>query len=490
MPGIYYPRHVLRLAAVLEAFDGGATTLDRAVEWAIVPRSARLERNDVHTADTLACVIDYREFPFDPRLVRALSVAYFAGCTDGGPLPLDAQHLRFLGVVDTPESDLGEETQTVTLEARDYTAILLGQRAKPSMAVPLGRGLDAVLADLLATLPGEQATLLRPVIQGPDGAPIPWPIVPDAGRAGARLPVDPKDSLWSLIRRVCEAQGFVVFVDLDRLVVSTSRTLGADGSLRADADRVHVVFGRELSGLRMKRTLTNRTRPVVLRQYDPTTGDTISTSWPRDAERPRRGRARRGRVSVVTRRTGGATVTHDDANNAEEFVVTGTRDGDALDELAESVFRRRALQELEGSFRTHDPVLPQVRGVRGRPAPDFDVWAIHTATTLFAEVGAEADVAFDARASRASRERALVDRGYPPEVASALVTSWASLDALSMPFIVRKATLSLDAEQGFTAEVDFQSMLTPQIEGEVSSALAAPATPASAATPATLTRGR
>lgn len=487
MPGIFYPRHVLRLAAVLERFDGGATLLADAVEFAVIPRNARLERNDVHTADTLAATIDYREFPFDPRLVRALSVAYFAGTTTGGPLPLDAQHLRFLGVVDTPESDLGEESCTVSLEARDYTAILLGQRAKPSMAVPLGRPLDAVLADLLATLPGEQATLLRPVIQGPDGAAIEWPIVPDAGRAGARLPVDPKDTLWSLIRRVVEAQGFVVFVDLDRLVVSTSRTLGADGELRADADRVHVVFGRELESLRMKRTLTNRTRPVVLRQYDPTTGDTIATSWPRDENRTRPSRSRRGRTAVVTRRTGGAVVTHDDASSAEEFIVTGTRSGDELDRLAESVFRRRALQELEGSFRTHDPVLPQVRGVRGRPAPDFDVWSIHTATTLFADVGAEADVAFDTTAPRAARERSLVAKGYAPDVAAALVTSWSALGALSLPFIVRKATLSLDAEQGFTAEVDFQTMLTPQVEGEVGAPTAAPSTTPA---PATLTRGR
>ena len=149
MPGIFYPRHVLRIAAVLETFDGSPTTLDRAVEWQVIPRSAKLERNDVHTADRLTVVVDFREFPFDPRLVRAASVTYYAGNTRGGELALDATTMRFLGVVDTPETYLSEDSSTVTFDCRDYTAILLGQRATPAMAVRLDRSLREVLVERL-----------------------------------------------------------------------------------------------------------------------------------------------------------------------------------------------------------------------------------------------------------------------------------------------------------------------------------------------------
>jgi len=464
VPGIFYPRHVLRIAAVLETFDGSPTTLDRAVEWQVIPRSAKLERNDVHTADRLTVVVDFREFPFDPRLVRAASVTYYAGNTRGGDLALDATTMRFLGVVDTPETYLSEDSSTVTFDCRDYTAILLGQRATPAMAVRLDRSLREVLVELLATLPGEMGALLTPVIQGPDGAAIEWPNIL-GGRTGARLVVEPKDTLWSIIRRIVEGAGLIAYVELDRLVVSTSRTLGTDGQLR-DAPRLHVVFGENLSDLRMKRTLQNSVRPVVLAQYDPRTSEVTRTTWPPSALAPRPSRGRRGRVDVATRRTGGATVSHDETDQGEEFPVTGHRSQEDLTRLAESIYRQRALYDLDGSFTTHDPVLPQIRD-GGEQAPDFDVWGIHTATTLYADLAEHAGLAFDTLRPRAERERYLTARGYDPVVASALVASWNELARLSLPFVVRKATLGLDGESGFRAEVEFMAMLQPQTDGSL-----------------------
>lgn len=490
MPGIFYPRHVLRIAAVLETFDGSPTTLDRAVEWQVIPRSAKLERNDVHTADRLTITVDFREFPFDPRLVRAATVTYYAGNTRGEELPLTRSTLRFLGVVDTPESYLSEDAQTVTFECRDYTAVLLEKRATPQMAVALDRPLDVVLRELLATLPGAWGQTITPTLEAPPDVDIAWPIVPGGGRTKARLPVEPKDTLWSVIRRVVEAQGLVAFIDLDNLVVSPSRTLGPTGAL-LDAPRLHVVFGENLADLRLKRAMNNRGRPVVLAQYDPRTGDTTRSEWPRPEDRARAGRTRaRGRQDVVVRRTGGAQVTdHDDS--AEEFVVTGDRTGEQLSLLAESIHRKRNQFELEGSFTTHDPVLPQVTD-GGEQAPDFDLWSIHTATTLYADIADHA-IAFDTLATRADKERYLTARGYDPVVAAALVTSWAELArvSLALPFIVRKATLSLDGDAGFRAEVDFQAMLTPQALDELAPGRATPPTSRTITVPdATLVRGR
>ncbi len=472
MPGIFYPRHSLHIAAVLQDFSGGSVEVANAIEWDVTPRSAKLERNDIHTADTLTVTLNFREFPFDPRLIRAASVAYHAGNTRGGPIARTASTLRFLGVVDTPESDLSGDGETVTLEARDYTALLLGQKAKPSMAVDLDRPLDVVLRELLATLPGEQGTLLTTVLEAPPGVDLSWPIVPGHGRKNAKLAVDPKDTLWAIIRRVVEAHGLVCFVDLDALVVATSRTLGGDGQLR-DAPRVRVTYGENLATLRMKRTMTNQTKPVALRSYNPLTGDTITSEWPTAAQRARPAGRRRARPAVVTRRTGGATVTHDDANAAEEFAVVGTWSGEDLYRLAQSIFTQRARYELEGAFTTHDCVLPMVTD-RGSAADDFDVWSVHTATTLRVEIAEQADIAFDTSSPRTDRERRLVDRGYPPEVAAALVTSWAQLARIALPFIVRKASLSLDGESGFRAEVDFMAMLTPPTQGELTAEITMP----------------
>ncbi len=453
--GVYYPRHLLRIAAVLEDFAAGATSIDQAVEWTCVPRRARLERNDIHTADRLQLDLDFREFPFDPRLVRAASVAYFAADTGGRSLDAtDRSLLRFVGVVDVPEMGLGEDDQRVSLECRDYTALLLGVRAGAEMAVALDRPMDDVLGELLAGLPGEQASALRLVLR-PDGTA--WPTVSAGGRHGARLVVEPKDTLWSLVRRVVEQSGLVVFVELDQLVVSTPRN--ADGTQRP----AHAVFGRNLTSLRMRRNTQNLTRPVRLTQYDPATRQTTSATFP--PLEGAGGRSRTGtRPSVAIRATPGATVASQ-AAEAEEFAVRGHCTEDELRQGAERVYRARARTEIEGSLSTAEMRLPTVDADRQPTGQTLDVLGLSTNDTLVVEIGEQARLAFDARRDSASRARELIRLGYPATVAGALVRSWEHLDRIRLPFVVRKATFTLD-ENSFGADVDFQNLLSPFVAGE------------------------
>lgn len=490
MPGIFYPRHRLHIAAFLEDFSGDPrtpTALGGAVEWDVIPRSATLERNDVHTADRLTVELDFRSFPFDPRLVRAASVAYYAGCVDavGEPLPVAEKYLRFLGVVDTPEVSLSESAGTTTFECRDYTALFMGVYAKAAMAVPTGRPMNAVLGDLFAFLPGEFASRIGLAIQGPDGAPMDWPTVHGGGRRNAKLHVEPRDTLWSIIRHVVEDAGLVCFVHLDRLIVSTPRTLGADGALLESAQRPQVSFGKNLSDFRIKRTFATQTRPVVIAQYDPRTATTTRSEWPTNDARARSrggrsspGRAGRGAPPVViTRRTGGA-VAAQPSETAEEFAVTGTRSREELTLLAERIYRQRTQYEVEGAFTTHDPALPTINDA-GTATGDFDVWDVHTATTFVASVAEHAAAIgladnADGFGSGAAAKALLVSMGYPDTVASALAESWQRLSRLRLPFIVRKASLSM-GEDGFKAAVDFMAMLDPSVTRDLRTELTVPA---------------
>ena len=457
---VYYPRHALRIFAVLEDFAPGPTPPASVVDWVCVPARARLERNDVHTADKLTVEIDFKQFPFDPRLVRAASVSYFAACTAGGPVDTtDRANLRFVGVVDTPEAALGEDTK-VTFECRDNTALLLGVRAAPAMAVSLDRALDDVLGDLLAFLPGDPDRRGVALERRPAGAA--WPTVRGGGRRGARLVVEPKDTLWSLVRRVVEQSGHVAFVELDRLVVADPR----DASAAARVARF--AYGRNLADLRWKRNAQNLTRPVTLTCYDAQSGRTVSATWPPPARAGRRGGRRGTRSATVMRATGGATATSA-AAEAEEFVVPGTYDAAALALRAEGVYRDRARTELEGSFTTYEPRVPALDRAR-RDAGEVDVLALATNDPVLVEIDAHARAAFDGRRDAAARAQYLRDLGYPNTVAALLATSWNHLDQLRLPFVVRKAALQID-EGGFQADVDFQNMLTPRTEGEVDAAV-------------------
>lgn len=448
----YYPRHALRILAVLEDFTGNPTRASSARDWVVVPRSARLERNDLRTADKLVAEVDFHEFPFDPRLIRTAAVAYYAGDTNGGALARDERTLRFLGTLDSPEAVLGDDALKVTLECRDYTAFLLDKKATAAMQVPLDRGLREILVDLLATLPGEQATLLRPVLHDALGTGLEWPTVHGGGRRGARLPVEPKDTLWSVILRVVQMTGLVCWVELDTLVVSTPR------NATASSRPTRFAFGHNLSDLRLKRNTQNLTRPVALTQYDPASGLRTTAVYPPEPRAGRsgggRGRGRGQRAHAALSHAGRASTGTQDAQ-PEEFNITGHRTEAQLLEAAEQAYRDRAKTEIEGSLTTHEL---RVGGT--------DVYELTAGDLIRAEVDEHTRAAFEGARDTASRERYLLARGYPPAVAGALAQSWEHLDRVALPFSIRKATLALD-DRSFQLDIDFQNLLTPFVEGEV-----------------------
>lgn len=450
----YYPRHALRILAVLEDFTGNPTAAEDARDWVVVPRAARLERNDIHTADKLVAEVDFHEFPFDPRLIRTAAVAYFAGDTGGGVLARDERTLRFLGTLDSPESALGEDALKVTLECRDYTAFLLDKKATAAMQVSLDRSLRDILVELLATLPGEQATLLRPVLHDAQGTGIEWPTVHGGGRRSARLPVEPKDTLWSVILRVVQMTGLVCWIELDTLVVSTPR------NATASARPMRFAFGQNLSDLRLKRNTQNLTRPVALTQYDPASGQRTTATYPPEPRAARagggrgRGPGRGQRPHAALSHAGRASTGTQDAL-AEEFNITGHRTEAQLLEAAEHAYRTRAQTEIEGSLTTHELRVG-----------DQDVYSLTAGDLLRAEIDEHTRAAFEGARDSASRERYLLARGYPAAVAAALAQSWEHLDRVAQPFSIRKATFALD-DRAFQLDLDFQNLLTPFVGGEV-----------------------
>jgi hypothetical protein len=440
----YAPQHHLRLFVVMEDFSGDtAAPVANAVDWMVTPRRAQLERNDIHTADKLTLDVDFRQYPFDPRMIRAASVAYYAWDRMGPP-PVGPvrETLRFLGVVDEPQLVMGEDSHA-TLECRDYTAILLGKKAEAAMRVELGRHLDDILRDLLATLPGEQATLLTPVIYA-DGAD--WPVVSAGGRRSARLFVEPKDTLWGVIRRVVQMVGLVCWIDLDRLVVSTPR------NITIATRPARFSFGRNLSDLRLRRNPQNLTKPVALTQFDTRTGTRSQAIYPPGAGTRTRGRSR-AHATITSAGQGAAT---GEAATPEEFNITDSLSAEDLALAAERIYRDRARVEVEGSFTTHEM---RVGG--------YDLLAAKTTDAIEAVVDEQVrTIVTRSGADRILSELALRDLGYPPEVARALVRGWEALDRVRVPFVVRKAALQID-DSGFQADIDFQNALTPFIEADI-----------------------
>lgn len=447
----YAPRHTVRIFAVLEDFSGRTDSpVEREVEWVTIPRRARLERNDIHTADKLALEVDFRSFPLHPSMIRSAGVAYYAWDEMTEVTALGSREtLRFLGTLDVPELSMDEES-FATLECRDHTAILLGQKATAALAprwrVALGRRLDDILRDLLATLPGEQADLFTLELHsgGRD-----WPVVSAGGRASARLVVEPKDTLWSIIQRLVSGVGHVCWVDLDRLVVSTARNI----TLRSRP--VRFSFGRNLSSLRLRRDPNNATRPVALVQFDPRTGERTQAVYPPDAGRPAtRGRGR-GRARATVAASGHGSAAREEAT-PESFTLNDSLSAEDLQLAAENAYRMRARTEMEGSLSTHEMRLG-----------DYNLLAAKTNDPIEAVIEEQVRaIVSDAGGDAALSVVNLMAQGYPPTVARALVAGWRALDQVRTPYVVRKATLEI-GESGFQADIDFQNALTPFIERDL-----------------------
>lgn len=446
----FAPRHSLRIVAVFEDFSGASpTTVERAVDWVTIPRRARLERNDIHTADRLSVEVDFRSFPFHPSMIRTASVAYSAWDEMSTPFHVGAQeHLRFLGTLDVPELSMGDES-FATLECRDYTAILLGQKATRDLArrwnVPLGRPLDDILSDLLATLPGEQSQLFHLQFFGGGRD---WPTVPAGGRTNARLAIEPKDTLWSVIQRLVDSVGHVCWVDMSNLVVSTSR------NLTARARPARFSFGRNLSALRLRRDPQNETRPVALVQFDPRTGQRTQAVFPPDAGQRRRGGGRGRAHAAIT--ASGQGQTGRTEGTPESFTVTSSLSAAGLALAAENAYRMRARTEMEGSLTTYEMRLGDYDLLTAKTNDPIEAVIEEQVRAIVSESGGDATLSVVN----------LMAAGYPPTVARALVEAWRSLDQVRTPYVVRKATLEI-GESGFQADLDFQNALTPYVGHEI-----------------------
>ncbi len=256
----------------------------------IIPLTADPKFNGIRTADTLSLEVAYRDFPFDPRAIRACAVEYFEGCitpedyqrgingeiradaTPAGGLPYHVvpdeyvdpygrrrTNLRFSGWVDEWDDEWpSEDAPTVRFECVDNTFLLLNQDAPQKLVLDPALPIDKAIATYLANFPqmrGMSVTYLPRVTR--DKVPVLKAVLlatkfqpklgpsPSTGGSG-------KLKVWDYLTDVCRAIGHSVRVDGNSIIVQTPRSL-YDNRLPARAE--DPFSGRRLPG---GRVLTRR----------------------------------------------------------------------------------------------------------------------------------------------------------------------------------------------------------------------------------------
>ncbi|MBI1234896.1 MAG: hypothetical protein GC208_10385 [Alphaproteobacteria bacterium] len=430
---IYYPRALASLAFALEAeLPAAALVIPKA--WAafeealpatplsshrvtVLPRRMRIARNPYNQADTCSLSFDYRHFPFDPRIARAVAMECHIGDAGGlheGFSP-DAGDGQFIGQADSGDWRLSDGNE-ITIEARDQTALLIdlpwdGHRS--DLQVPL----DAMIADILAA--NEVTKAMGVELRGLDSVPV---IATERGDSGQQMPGQTTGSTWDHIATLAAQAGLVAWVESNNVVIAASQV---PSSL---AEAPAMVYGSNLKSLIIQREFTRRqTPPVVLASYDPENRKTLRAVFP-DAAPP----SVTGQGQVRT-------------ENPVFFRLSNVNSQAALDRMARSIYRRRLRQDISLFFETSEMRGPGGEDLTKLKAGDALAIYMDPAERQYLH-GQELD----------ERRRYLETRGYAPGVAASIADGY---ERLAPFYVVAEAEHSFDADQGYTLRVKALSVI-------------------------------
>lgn len=466
----------------------------------ITPMRISVERNGFRFADTATITINWKDVPFDPRIVRAAGVelvmgavasADFAAGYEGLKLPsglpasglntdpgqkLGGSYTNFVGWVDDWGLKHGDKADTVTLECRDYTALFLDTPMTPGDGIDLNKPFIEGIQEFIDQYP---VVAGMPVIFGDVGEdpradlPAPGINIPPQNKARKgkkakrKRSGSQKMSLWDHITDVTVAFGFVPIVRGYQLRIIDPRT--RMGALDTPAPR-RMIFGRNLESLDFDRKLGGNKVPVVeVRAFDPTIKRVRWARWPTSSGESSSGiggKDNRPAKSFANAPTPSGAVVDE---NVSIFTLDRSILGvGSLERLARQMFEQIGRQEIEGNFATKEISSWNLNADRAFPVKDADLLDLRSGDPVELLV-APRDPRFPeetpnsssslAQLARRTREDYLVKQGFSQDTAQ----NFARLQeaaAFQTVFRANNVRIEMDHDTGMSLQVDFINYIT------------------------------
>lgn len=426
MSSVFYPRCAARLSVV---FDGMGGPNSRPLLVDAVPRSATVNRNGYHEADTWTLEFDARTLPFDPNLIASCAVTIYmwdAGTAEAiGDYAQWAtpDHEMVRGLADEPTLTFGDST-TLSLSGRDYTAVL-DPEWDPRKKVPAGLPLDETVRRIaeLAAPPGTSARF--EVIWRSAKKP---PTVGAAQRSTKKkgLWVKPGTTHWDLIYSTALTLGYIAYVEGAAIILADPNTQTSASAARG----ARLAYGRDLLGLTVRRNLARERVPQIkMNTTDPKTGKLISVLY------PAKGKKDKNALGVVT----------------DEILDLPAPDGvvdrDTMLRCARLRFRSMSRAEAVYQFRTRHLTAETAHG----PA----------ANLLQLRAGDPISIAFDAFNQEAMRQldsgariEHLLNLGYSNSLATFVAANYERLAQFEQPYYTRQVSFDWSQDDGLQIEVE------------------------------------
>jgi hypothetical protein len=452
MTGPYYPQGAMTLRVLWEDFGNkNNEKLKEVYSIPILARRISVNINDYTQADTFSAEIDYKQFPFDPRAIRACGVTismqdmkslYFRGNSPKEIEP-NEDNTIFAGFADEESISFDDTARVVKLEGRDFTGLLID---RPWLADPpdLSRPLDVILEQILAEL--KEAAELKLDNRVKTALPTLGAYANTFNAEGQTKSTKKNESYWDTIQDLVSRAGLIAYIEIDKLVISKPRVL------YSDKQALQFVYGKNLKNLEFKRKLGRRknfnvhvlslnpeskTEPVI-NAYIP---EESTAEWSKDMG------LKAERIKIPKLDVKGNKSDDQDAPFIT-FRVPNVVNKDHLILVGQELYEELGRQQIEGSFATRD--METWDGLKSC----FNLLHLRNGTPVQITLD-QGDMKGLARTRGVEGKTSfLIERCYHPKVARALAETLTNPRFLT-PFYTKSVEFTLDINNGFEIKVDF-----------------------------------
>jgi len=495
---IYFPQGILQLRVLLEDFSTKSARLQTPYVWTVIAKNLKVNLNSYAEADTFTASIDFKNLPFDPRIIRSCGVnihmenkrrLFQEKSKDKSTDEIQAtdKNIIFSGFADTDKIELGSDSRVVTLEGRDFTSLLI-DREYLGEPISLADPVDVVLTKLLNELPQTKVDPSQPN-QGleldtsslkPEDLPVLANVAPSKDSLSGHSNPRTKRSYWDKIQEIVNNSGLIAYVAINKLVLTKPRNL-------YDRKQSKVfVYGRNVSNLEFERKLGRQKgfniRCVCLSDktvIEAKIPEQATEEWSKETgilreavtlpvvkapagDNLQQGETNTDKPTSTATSPSGKPVQEDKKAEVAPYItfkISNVGDQAHLIKIGEKIYEELGRQQIEGRLTTKEMKIhsPQTPGEKFFDATKF---RIGVPIELRLDVGdleglQEKTTGKNISARRDNIRDFLVRRGYGrnnPIIAEAMADALTKFDT---PFFTKAVEFSLDHEQGFSMEIEF-----------------------------------
>lgn len=452
---LYYPQAAVILRVTWEDFGTNSEVLKRTSDIRVSAKNLTVERNDYSEADTVKVDIDYNAFPFDPRCVRACGISVFMqnrkkifntdnslALIEPNDLPIENSEANkiFVGFADESQIRLDDDSRTVTLEGRDYTALFIDQKRVNTDPIPLSKPLNEIIQDLINE---QEATKTIAVVNRTGEAVLPTlaKLAPDFNPATAVKNSARKETYWEIMVDILGRVGLIGFIELDKFVITKPQNIYEKKEIK------QFIYGRNLKELNYSRKLGRaKDFNVKVISFNALEKKVEQALIPEEATSPS---IKGPRVTIPQLDKDGKKIEPPKDADFVTFTVKDVTSKEQLVKIGESIFEEMSRQQIEGSLTTYEMEIPQEQDSGTKP---INFSQIRNGTAIRIYLSQDELTSVSSTSTDAQKKAFLLKRGYPENVASAFAQS---LNRINTAFYTKSVTFELNQESGFSMKLDF-----------------------------------